>query len=936
MRPRISFVSRRSKHHPATGKQLYTVPVAAVFAAFFLSGMAGLMHQVVWARLLAGLIGNTAHAQAAVLAVFMGGLAIGSVAFGRAADARANPLRLYILLEVLIAAYCLVLPPILYLISGGYVAVAALFVDSLALTATLRMALALIAVLLPAVLMGGTLPILARYLVRDVSQTQRQVASLYALNSFGAVIGAGAAGFITLPLLGLYPSLLLACLLNLAAAVVLRGGISEDSASSDTGGIAPGVIGKKGQKYTQPLYRPDQYAVTLFALALSGFAAMGYEVLFTRVIALSFGSTTYSFSVMLMAFISGIGLGSWIVSRIRVQRPLWLLGLAQLSAVVALLLVTPLISRLPYFVSLLHLYLIDVPLGFELYQFGKAALCLMVLLIPTTCLGFSFPLVAQIQARRNDEIGASVGSTYAWNTTGNVLGALLTSLVLLPQFGLLGAFQFNFALNLIAGVAIFLVAAQVNVYQRVVAVAFSVLVAIVFATEGNGWLQPVIYAHGQFRTIAALDPEADAAARAAHPLSSFESWQDRFVSSEEGDEILFFGEDAHATVLVRDSGEQTVLFVNGKGDASTRHDLPTQILLAQVPMLLAPATDNVLVIGHGSGITAGSALQHPVKNVDIVEISKAVLEADAQFVDHNYGVLSDPRVRTYLEDGQNFMRTAPRNYDVIISEPSNPWMAGNGDLFSEEFFEIMKSRLTQRGLAVVWFQQYSQSRAGVELVLRTLTSSFDQVMVWRSPSYMDIIAVASMAPFEVDFESMEARFDRIEVRNDLARFGLSNLASLLVHQVISPEKLRAVLPPGPVNTTAHQRLQYLAPRTLFSGEGTDFLQSLDPLYQGVTEPSDTLLDQYISFRAASEEPVSVNELVYLARNSRASVRSALAARVTQTTATASRPARGLLSRPQDMKNYEAALWAGRLSQAGRAREASYYQQRALSPNLLER
>jgi spermidine synthase len=916
-------MSKRRKNRPVTEVPVLALPTRAIFAAFFLSGVAGLMHQVVWARLLVGLIGNTAHAQAAVLAVFMGGLAIGSVCFGRTVDARGSPLRIYIALEIAIAVYCLLLPLILLASGSAYVAVAPHIFDSSSLTLLLRLALAIAAVLLPAVLMGGTLPILSRYLVRQVEETRRQVASLYAVNSFGAVLGAGLAGFITLPLLGLYPSLVLASLLNIAAAVVVLQARDKTPVDTATDQSVPARPAKSGA-----IYRRDQYAVTLFALALSGFAAMGYEVLFTRVIALSFGSSTYSFSVMLMSFITGIASGSWIISRIQVARPLWLLGVTQLVVVVALLCVTPLISRLPYLVSLLHSYLYDAPLGFELYQLGKTLLCLVVLVIPATCLGFSFPLVAQIHVRQASEIGYRVGSTYAWNTTGNVLGALLTSLFLLPQLGLLGAFQFNFALNLMAGMAILLVAGEVSAIRRTAVLACTGMVVVVYAVVGSDWLRPVNFAHGQFQLI--RPPNPNRVTGAAHPLSSFAAWQARHVAKEKDDEILYFEEDSHTSVLVRNTGQQRVLYVNGKADASSRRDLPTQILLAQVPMFLAPQPGKVLVIGHGSGITAGSVLRHPVESLDIVEISRAVLDADRLFLDFNYRVLSDERVQTWLEDGQSFLRSVPRNYDVIISEPSNPWIAGVGDLFTEEYFETMKGRLNEGGLAVVWFHQYGQSRSAVELVLRTLGAAFDHVMVWRSPTYMDIMAVASVEPFEIDFEKMEQRFDRPEIRNDLARMGVSNLASLLVHQAVSPGTLRQVLPPGPLNTTGRQRLQYLAPRALFRNESSDFLQSVDPLHQAGAVQSDLLLDRYVDYRRSAGEPVATGELAYLAAHSKESVRAAIAARGVDSPVPATRPARGLRSKPEEMDIYEAAFWASRLREAGRLREADVYQRRALA------
>jgi spermidine synthase len=276
-----------------------------IFAAFFLSGFAGLMHQVVWAKLLVQHIGATAYAQVVVLAVFMGGLALGAFLFGRRVDRSGRPLRTYVILEMLIGGYCLILPLLLYLTGLGYVSLATDLFELSGFTLLLRFVLVTLLILFPAVLMGGTLPILARHLIGRVEDTQRQVASLYALNSFGAVLGAGIAGFLTLPLLGIYLSLGIASLFNFAsAALVLGRARREHKAEGQSQASQEPTNQSKQEPQPQVVaaesYRPEQYTITLIALFLSGFAAMGYEVLFIRIIALSFGSSTYSFTVMLM------------------------------------------------------------------------------------------------------------------------------------------------------------------------------------------------------------------------------------------------------------------------------------------------------------------------------------------------------------------------------------------------------------------------------------------------------------------------------------------------------------------------------------------------------------------------------------------------------------------------------------------------------------
>ena len=757
--------------------------------------------------------------------------------------------------------------------------------------------------------MGGTLPVLARRLVGKVEQTRHYVANLYALNSFGAVLGAATAGFITLPLFGVYVSLLIACLLNLcAAALVLGPARREIPLTSPTELEDKQELQQQGSK--SPVYYSDlQYRATLVALALSGFAALGYEVLFIRVIALSFGSSTYSFSVMLISFILGISIGSAIIARVAVKNPLWLFGISQFCVVAALLAVTPFVAQLPYLIGLMRIDLTDAQFGFELYQLGKVSLCLVVLLLPTIFLGFSFPLVAQIQARRSSDLGYRIGSTYAWNTTGNVLGATLTGLVLLPQLGTLGAFHFNFLLNLLAGFLVLCVAIETSQKRRLVASALMLLITGGYLVTGTGWLEPITMAHHHLR-MKGPPASASLAERARHPTTSFEAWKRRYVADPEKYVASYFEEDAQVTVLALDTGRRVTLNVNGKPDASTGGDMLTQVFLGHLPAFLAPQARSALIIGHGSGITSGSLLRHPIERADIVEISSAVLNADRLFSDYNYAVLDDPRVTVYQDDAQSFLRAVPHRYDIIVSEPSNPWIAGVSGLFTREFFEIMSNKLNPGGVAAVWFHAYEQSDEDLQMVLRTIGSVFPHAFVARSPDYTDILVIASNERIEPDFAAMETRFDQPAVRNDLARIAISNLASLIIHYALTPDSYRQLIPEGPLNTVAHQRLEYSAPRSLFNSSNSFFIRRSDPLLSNPTLWNSTILGRYFKYRAAVGDPVKYSELEYLIyrspeQSSNAIKRLPLSRPGTQLP---TRPARGAVAEVDKAGLHEAAFW----------------------------
>jgi spermidine synthase len=929
--------TQRTRHEvPAPDRERPAAAPAGdtrVLLAFLLSGAAGLMHQVVWAKLLVQLTGASAYAQAVVLAVFMGGLAVGSLLFGRRVDRLGRALRTYVRLEVAIGLYCLGLPLLVALAREGFAALATRFFEAPGAMFGLRLLVALVVVLPPAVLMGATLPVLARRLVGRVEETQRAVANLYALNSVGAVFGTALAGFVTLPLLGIRGSLAVAATLNFAA-----GGCVLTLARHETDGPVPrpGLAGARPPEPAGAGYGPAQYRASLVALALSGFAAMGYEVVFVRIISLSFGASAQSFTVMLMCFIAGIALGSGIVARRTIPRPLWWLAVSQLAVASAFLLVTPLISRMPYLIGLMRIRLTDVAYGFAIHQLAKALLCLVVLVVPTACLGFGFPLVARVQARRAQEVGSRVGSTYAWNTIGNVLGVIVTSLVLLPRVGLLGAFHVNLACTLAAALVFLLAAREARAVERLRVGIVTVALVAGYLAIGTGWIEPIVLGAGHLRMNAPEPTDVQ------HPSRSFAAWRNQYVTRRERTNRFYLGEDAHATVQVYgeiyEGQQQTYLFVNGKPDSATVGDLSTLLLLAHAPLFLVPDARSVLVIGYGTGITLGSVLCHPVQRADVVEISHAVLGAYPIYADENHHALEDPRVHVHIDDGQSFLRAVPYTYDVIISEPSNPWITGIGGLFTVDFFEAARRKLSPHGVFTLWLEAYGLDPDSVRLVMRTFRSVFPHVIAFVDESFGDGILVGSVEPIEPDFARMEARYDEPEVRNDLARLDIDNLASFLTYHRGSEQAVAAIAGTGPVNTFDHEALEYEAPRSLFYRRSSGRLFYIMDPYVRKTDLTEVLFGQYVDYRRARGEPVSKEELFEVAafahnrREAGNSVAEAVFARVASAprrTVRPSRPARGAVPEPTQMGLYEALYRARRLARAELPEKAVAYYRRAL-------
>ena len=826
---------------------------ALVLWALLLSGFAGLMHEIVWARLLVNLIGNTAYSQAVVLTVFMGGLAIGAVLFGRGSDRGGSPLRTYVRLEIGIAVYCALLPWIVGAAGTLYDRFAAQSFESAGAKLGLRFALALVCVSAPAILMGGTLPVLARVLVRDIGQTRRQVASLYSLNNVGAVLGAGVAGFLALPRLGISLSLVAASGLNLVAALLVW------RAARTPAEPAVQLEETAGPAATR-VFGPAALRATLWALALSGFAAMGYEVVFTRVIALSFGASAHSFTVMLMGFIGGIGVGSALMSRKgAIERPLWLFGASQAALVLVLAALLPAVERLPYWIGLLRIDLGGSSGSYGMFQLAKAALVLVVLFVPTVLIGMGFPLVAQIQARSMRAVGRSVGTTYAWNTIGNVLGILATSLWLIPQFGIGTTFTLLLSLNALAAAVVLLSATGADARQRLAPLALPVAGLALASFVFPAWSNTLNRAVSHLRLREGPEPGLSAAALDQHPASSFAAWKKNFLLDPSEWDEFFVEEEPDTTVIAVSRPQEALLFVNSKGDASTGiFDMVTQLLLGHLPMFATQQAKSALVIGLGSGVTCGSALLHGLERMDVVEISSGVLHAERLFSAYNNHVLADPRVTTWRDDARTLLRTVPRKYDVIISEPSNPWIAGIGNLFTREFFEAGAARLNPGGVMCIWFHQYEQSDEAIQLVIRTVGAVFPHVSMFLSYNG-DVIAIASLSPQEPDFNRWEARFNRPEVRRDLGRIGVLNLAMLFTHHAVSPSKFAQLGGKGPLNRDLFQRLEYLAQASLFRGTDAQLISRADgfaPLAGGGT---DSLLEGYGRWRKQQGAPLSTLE-----------------------------------------------------------------------------
>lgn len=776
----------------------------AVSLCFFLSGLSGLCFEVVWTRALERVFGSSSLAVSSVLTVYMAGLALGSYLGGRLASRLVRPARAYALCEVGVALLGLAvllwvgLYEPLYRAMWGWWRGGAYGLLSLA-----RLGLCFVALLGPTTLMGATLPILARFLAKEAEEnggaTPGELAAgtsrLYALNLIGAGAGAWLAGFWIVPGLGLRGATLFAAGVNLLLPLVLWMG-SRRSATDEAGQLlrrAAREAEAQGAAQLDPLSPTARRWVVLSA-GLSGLLSMLYQVLWTRALAIVLGASTYAFSLIVTCFLFGLFTGSALAARLlqRLRAPLLALGLVQLGVALSVGLLAGWIDDLPR----AYLAIASPHQGgsFGAAMGGVFALCALALFLPTTLLGAVFPLTLRALDAGGSLDARQIGSAYAANTLGAIVGSFAGGFVVLPLLGLedgLAAATLGSALLATLG----LLLAQGRT-RRLAPLPLAALgaVALLSPPWDLGRLN-----EGLFRPNLALQAVEEGEYRAP-------------------EDILYYQDGASATVSVEDLGDGVLaLKVNGKVDASSSTDMPTQILAGALPMALHPEAGarplDVAVIGFGSGVTVGAALQFPLRRLEVVEIEPAVVEAARLFRGVNHAAHDDARVHTLHEDGRNFLLATPAQYDVIISEPSNPWMSGVASLFTKEYFASARARLAPGGVFLQWVQLYEIRLETVQLVARTFASVFPEGMVFcAAPHSPDIFLVA--APHGISPEALARVFASPRAAAELARAGIERPEDLLARLALGPRGLRAFAGQGPHNTEDNGLLAFTAPRDL--------------------------------------------------------------------------------------------------------------------------
>ena len=799
------------------GNRLFAV---AFGVCFFISGCTGLIYENVWMRILGLHFGNTALAVSAVLTAFMAGLALGSYLVGGRADRLRRPLVCYAVIELLIGAFCVLTPYLLHVTRLAYYSALASGESSVAGRTMLQFALCLSVLLIPTALMGATLPILSAGLQRVMGTVSRTVGNLYAINTFGAVAGTLLTAFVLMPWLGVTRTIWLAAALNVAIGLSLllltvrRAG--ERKGNADAAGTTSGErglsrCGGRAVEWTVPAFRGVQPAVRSFLLRaffVAGFCALACEVVWTRTLCMVIGSSTYAFAVILTAFLLGIALGSLVFARFWGERRVGIesFGLTESLIGLSCIVLTAGFSWLPD--AFLRLCLAFGE-GDPTQLLAVQLLAAFILVAPPTLLmGLTFPLVTKVLTDAGGALGSSVGRAYAANTAGAILGSALSSLVLVPLIGLRWTILGAGLLYVLIGAAAFRHAGPEARWAKRYGAAIA-LAALALVIGLPPWSHSA-FAYGVFQSNIVRSE------RAVSGLA---------YAREKPDRLVFYQEGPSAVVSVVSYGDSVderkfALAVNGKVDASTSEgDMVTQVLTGHLPTFLAGLPRRVVLVGLGSGISAASIARHPsVQSVTCVEIEPNVARGARAFFGHlNDNILDpgrDPRFTLAIDDGRSHIERATEPYDVIVSEPSNPWLAGVGNLYTTEFYEQCKSKLSPGGIIVQWVQLYSLDWDTVRMILATFSGVFPNVTVFNTTT-TDLLLVGSPAPIVLDKVELQHRLDALPSREDLAGFGLDTPGGITSCFLLSDADLRRACAGAPRNTDDLPLLEFAAPRSLY-------------------------------------------------------------------------------------------------------------------------
>lgn len=768
-----------------------------VAGLFFLSGTAGLVYQVLWMRSLSLFFGSDMYGVSIILGTFMGGLALGSFGGGWFAERTARPLLWYGLAELGVGFFAVGFSSLLgaldpwlraaYPEAAGASSFAYHFV---------RVLLAVGALVIPTALMGTTLPLILRHVVRSRDALGRLGARFYAINTLGALFGTLTAGFVLIPYLGATKATWCAAAVNLivgtgSTLLGLRARLPEDVAAAPLASservLALDPIPGVGAEQRMRLAR-----AAVLALAVSGFGSFALEVVWTRILLISFSATVYSFASMLACFLFGIFLGSRLIARVvdRHENPVALFAALELGVALCVGVLCLAVNVVPDIFARL-IAAVAATLG-DARQHTLVVSTLVasfaLLVVPTTLLGATFSVALRAYTTNVGRTGSRTGNLYGANTLGGIAGSLTAGLFLIPTLGT--AMSLALVAVVFAAIGLYLTATQARVY-------------------GGSFLRSPQLAVGVVAVVLAL-------ASLAVP------YRVRLNFNQQADstgELVYHAEGVQNTIdVIRSKSGTTALIIGGNVEADDGYVQRRHFVLkGHLPLMLMEDPRSVLVVGLGMGITLQATARHPgLERIDVIELSPQILEAQSELARVNGDVVNHPIVNVRIDDGRVFMKLGAGTYDMITADPIHPKISRVGYLYTQEYYQSIRDRLTEDGVVCQWMPIYQISPDRLRSAVGTFLEVFPEATLWYVENHALLLAKKNGEP--IDFALLSERFDAPNVRQDLESIDIRSPEALLAHLLMGPAELRAYVDASggvPLNTDDFPYLEYFVPRDLF-------------------------------------------------------------------------------------------------------------------------
>ncbi|MBB6522702.1 spermidine synthase [Pseudoteredinibacter isoporae] len=762
--------------------------LAAFTLVFMLSGFSGLIYESIWSHYLKLLLGHASYAQVLVLAIFMGGMAIGSMVAAKLSKRLTNLILCYGVVELLVGILGILFHSVFTATQSFTFNHLIPSLGSPEFVHIVKWSIAAVLILPQSIMLGATFPLLTVGILRKFpEQPGNTIAKLYFANSFGAAIGILFNSFVILPAVGLPGSVMTAGIINIILSVIVYRMVKGDNFPQ------------------QPVKLESVNSINKYLLViagLTGVASFLYEIAWIRMLTMVLGGSTHSFEIMLAAFILGLAIGGfWIRKKIdRFKNPIIALALIQITMGVLAILTIPLYGKTFDFMSFVVSAIDRTDEGHFLYLLFSLLISLLVMLPATICAGTTLPLISYLLIQ-NKSGDSSIGRVYAWNTIGAIVGVALASQIIMPILGLKSVIVIGGGIDLLLGAFLLWVYRDKLENKRVVVglVSSSAVIVLVFSS--------VVFdtkrmASGVFRYGMNLQTD--------------------------NSEVVFHEDGKTSTVAVKRVGNTYVLVNNGKPDAGilltqpgedARYsaDEPTMALLGALPYVYKPDAKLIANIGMGSGMTAHTALLNPdVTRVDTVEIEEEVFHAAKLFESKVGKIFNDSRSKVIIEDAKTYFAASQSSYDVIISEPPNPWVSGVAGLFTEEFYKDIQKYLSDDGVLVQWMHVYELNPELLATVYKALENSFEDIHIYQVAT-SDFAFVASNKTLVSDFNTL---FEIDALSDELKKIDVMSSEDIEFRKLAGKSVLAALFEsfPVPANSDYFPVLDYGASKARFKQE----------------------------------------------------------------------------------------------------------------------